>query len=151
SANYWRTHVREAVRFNDGMKSLSDEGVEVYLEVGPGTTLIGMGQLCLPSEKLEKSYWLSSLKRDFSEDEKIAESVGALYSHGVKISWEAWEQNYPKRNRVELPTYAFHRKRYWVEGVELGQASRTEKVQAQFPERVGDWLYDVKWSERDFE
>lgn len=119
-ASYWRRHVREAVMFYEGMKSLGQEGVDKFLEVGPGTTLIGMGRLCLPEAAAEKCVWLSSIRKDANEFEKVAESLGGLYSRGIKFNWSGWEAGFPKRKLVQLPTYAFQRKEYWVEGVTPG-------------------------------
>ena len=47
-AAYWCRHLREGVRFADGMAALDALGHALFLEVGPGTTLIGLGQRCLP-------------------------------------------------------------------------------------------------------
>ena len=44
---YWRRHAREAVRFQAGMESLRGLGIDVFVEVGPHTTLSGLGRACL--------------------------------------------------------------------------------------------------------
>ncbi|MBE3561915.1 MAG: acyltransferase domain-containing protein, partial [Ktedonobacteraceae bacterium] len=47
-AHYWRRHAREAVQFAAGMRTLAREGYELFLELGPTSTLLTMGKHCLP-------------------------------------------------------------------------------------------------------
>lgn len=60
SARYWRNHVDQAVRFADGMRTLYELGYELFVEMGPGSTLLSMGQQCLPQAR---ALWLSSLSK----------------------------------------------------------------------------------------
>ena len=59
-AAYWRRHVREPVRFADGMQALWGQGYRVFVEIGPGATLAGMGRAALPAGGRT---WLPSLRR----------------------------------------------------------------------------------------
>jgi acyl transferase domain-containing protein len=59
-ARYWRRHIREAVRFAAGMSTLSEQGYDLFLELGPTTTLLGMGKTCLPKGA---GTWLPSLRK----------------------------------------------------------------------------------------
>jgi acyl transferase domain-containing protein len=59
-ARYWRRHLREPVRFAEGMESLHQQGYKVFLEVGPHPVLIALAQRSLPETG---SLVLTSLRR----------------------------------------------------------------------------------------
>ncbi|MUH00294.1 SDR family NAD(P)-dependent oxidoreductase [Scytonema sp. UIC 10036] len=110
-ASYWRRHVREAVRFADGMQTLQAQAIDIVVEIGPHTVLSGMGRQCLPEGT---EVWLPSLRRGHDDWQQILQSLGTLYVHGVKVDWSGFDRDY-QRVKVSLPTYPFQRKRYWVE------------------------------------
>ncbi len=114
-ARYWRAHVREAVRFGDAVQMLYETGYRVFVEIGPGTTLLGMGQRCLPNGA--DAVWLPSLRKGQGDWQSILTSLGALFVHGLDISWDGFEGDYARRSKVALPTYPFQRERYWITDV----------------------------------
>jgi acyl transferase domain-containing protein len=114
TARYWRDHIRQAVRFADGLATLDQLGVDTFIEVGPKPTLIGFGQLCLPGKT--NLAWLPSLRSGQSDWKQLLESLGALYVRGVAIDWLGLEKNFrAARQTVTLPNYPFQRKRHWIE------------------------------------
>jgi len=111
---YWVRHARSPVQFAAGMQTLADGGCDVFLEIGPSPTLIGMGQRCLSGESLR---WLPSLRPGRDDWQTMLESLGELYVAGAPIDWIGFDRDYPRQRR-ELPTYPFQRKRYWAKSAE---------------------------------
>lgn len=111
NAEYWVRHLRRSVRFADGMETLHQQGYEVFLEIGPKPTLLGMGRKCLPEGV---GVWLPSLRPGLSDWQQLLESLGQLYVRGGSVDWSGFDQDY-RRRRLVLPTYPFQRQRYWVE------------------------------------
>nr|MBP7571047.1 type I polyketide synthase [Acidobacteriota bacterium] len=109
-AAYWRRHLREPVRFADGLRALREGGCRVFVEIGPGSTLLGLGRRNDADEALA---WLPSLKKGRGDWEQVADSLARLYVEGAPIDWAAFDRPYGRR-RVALPTYPFQRSRFWI-------------------------------------
>ncbi|MEY9969559.1 acyl transferase domain-containing protein/thioesterase domain-containing protein/acyl carrier protein [Streptacidiphilus sp. MAP12-16] len=110
SPEYWVRHVREAVRFHDAVQALEAEGVRTFLELGPDGTLTAMAQGCLDDDVAAEV--VPVLRRDRGEAESLTAAVAGLHVRGVKVDWEAVFAGRGAR-RVDLPTYAFQRERFW--------------------------------------
>ena len=116
SPQYWARHIRSAVRFADGMKTLDEMDVNVFLEIGPKPILLGMGRNCLPQNS---AIWLPSLRPNLEGVQDWApmlHSLGELYVRGATVDWDGFDQAYlSNRRRVVLPTYPFQRERCWFD------------------------------------
>ena len=117
-ADYWCSHIRQPVRFADGMESLQQQKVDIWLEIGPKPILLGMGRQCLPDEE---GLWLPSLRSVESTSrspqgdwQQLLSSLAQLYLKGIPVNWLGFDRDYPRR-REHLPTYPFQRQRYWLE------------------------------------
>ncbi|MEU0929283.1 type I polyketide synthase [Streptomyces malaysiensis] len=143
SAEYWVRHVREAVRFADGVRSLADAGVTTFLELGPDEVLSTMGEQCLPDETADVAAFLPVARSGRGEVETALTLAAGAHVRGVRVDWTAVlaaTTGRPAR-QVELPTYAFRRKRYWIEtgvapGVHHGTADVGEAADADFWDAV---------------
>jgi acyl transferase domain-containing protein/NADPH-dependent curcumin reductase CurA/acyl carrier protein len=114
NAEYWVNHVREAVRFVDGVASLHRVGVRTFVELGPKPTLLGLVRQAWPDESLTL---LTSLHAEhpeaLSEVEVIQRALARYYTIGGKVEWN---EVFPSaRPVVEVPAYPWQRQRYWLE------------------------------------
>ncbi|MGK4580160.1 type I polyketide synthase [Kitasatospora sp. HPMI-4] len=103
SPDYWVRHVREAVRFHDGVRTLAAEGATRLLEVGPDSVLTGMAQDIVPEV-------FATQRRDQGEARALLTAVSRLHVSGLSPDWSAL---FTGARRVDLPTYPFRRDRHW--------------------------------------
>jgi len=114
SAAYWREHVLAPVQFASAVKTLAAAGCQVFLEVGPHPTLLGMARECI--EDVDAAAWLPSLRRSRDDTAQMLDSLAALYVRGVEVDWTGFAGG-RSRQRAVLPGYPFERERYWVPAV----------------------------------
>ncbi|WP_207709994.1 type I polyketide synthase [Actinomadura macrotermitis] len=112
-ADHWVRHVREPVRFQDCVRWLESQGVTTFLELGPGPVLSAMGRDCLADPDADAAF--APLLREGRDDERETVAAVALaHSRGAAVDWHAFFAGRGAR-RVPLPTYAFERKRFWLD------------------------------------
>ncbi|MEU3352366.1 SDR family NAD(P)-dependent oxidoreductase [Streptomyces sp. NPDC037389] len=108
SPDYWARHIRQAVRFLDGVRYLEEQGVTDWLELGPDGVLTALVQESLAGEAASLT---PALRRGRPEDRTAAAAFAQLIARGVRTDWPAV---FPGARRVALPTYAFRHQRYWL-------------------------------------
>ncbi|MDY6937925.1 MAG: SDR family NAD(P)-dependent oxidoreductase [Cyanobacteriota bacterium] len=109
---YWCDHICEPVRFARSMERLRQQDVDTFIEIGPKPTLLNMGRRCDPGNS--SGLWLSSLDPERGDWQTLLTSLAELYRQGYSVDWQGFDGDF-WRQRVHLPTYAFQRRRYWVE------------------------------------
>nr|WP_308297125.1 SDR family NAD(P)-dependent oxidoreductase [Streptomyces sp. UNOB3_S3] len=109
SPDYWARHIRQAVRFLDGVRYLEEQGVTDWLELGPDGVLTALVQESLTGEAASLT---PALRRGRPEDRTAAAAFAQLIARGVRTDWPAV---FPGARRVALPTYAFRHQRYWLD------------------------------------
>ncbi|MEU9508679.1 type I polyketide synthase, partial [Micromonospora sp. NPDC048170] len=109
---YWVRHVRQPVRFADGVAALRGQGVDTFLEVGPDATLTAMVADVVADGAVRR---IPVLRRDRAEVDVLTSALGQLWVAGVPVDWAAYHGQAGARPRaVDLPTYAFDHQRYWI-------------------------------------
>lgn len=135
--DYWCQHVLQPVRFADGMTTLQQRNVDIFVEIGPQPILLGMGRQCFPDDN---KVWLPSLRQVDDDWQQMLSSLKTLYLQGVDVDWFGFDRDYA-RSRVVLPTYPFQRESYWLR----------QTPSADLFEGKQDWLYKVIWQAQDFD
>ncbi|MDM8560645.1 SDR family NAD(P)-dependent oxidoreductase [Candidatus Parabeggiatoa sp. HSG14] len=149
--NYYAQHLRQTVRFADGIQQLLQEPSRILLEVGAGRTLKSFVQRH-PDKKPEQVV-LSSIRHPQDNQSDVAfllMTLGKLWLAGVKTDWAGFYAN-EQRHRLPLPTYPFERKRYWIELPKQRQETakhwKTPEVSALRDKKteIADWFYVPFW------
>ncbi|MET8138473.1 type I polyketide synthase, partial [Streptomyces sp. NPDC005251] len=131
--DFWVRHVREAVRFSDGVRTLEAAGVTTYLELGPDGILSAMAQDCVENESV---VFAPALRGGRDEVRTTLAALATAHAHGARVDWATYFAG-TGAERVDLPTYAFQRKRYWLEeavvtGATTGGTDAGGVVDAEF-------------------
>jgi len=142
--NYWARHLRQTVRFGDGLDTLQRDGVDLLLEVGPGSAL----QKLARTDGWPVSQLIATgLNRQAPQQASaLAAIVAQLWTRGAAIDWRKTNRlahaGASTPSRIALPGYAFERRRHWP--ATPVTASRPENSSAGRAE-IADWFYLPGW------
>ncbi|MFE2847834.1 type I polyketide synthase [Streptomyces scopuliridis] len=117
TADYWASQVRQAVRFGEAVTTLHEQGATTFVEIGPDRVLAALAQGILTELPGAAPTVLALLGRDQPEAHTLVAGLGVLHRTGARPDWPAFYAPTGAR-RVELPTYAFQHRRYWVDAAE---------------------------------
>ncbi|GAB3386546.1 type I polyketide synthase [Amycolatopsis echigonensis] len=117
--DYWVRQVRAAVRFHDGVGTLAAQGVGRFVEVGPD------GVLSALVRQTSDALVVPVLRKDREEPAAALTALAELFVSGLTLDWAAVFADRGAQ-RVDLPPYAFQRKRYWLDA----RANRDEVTAA---------------------
>jgi acyl transferase domain-containing protein/acyl-CoA synthetase (AMP-forming)/AMP-acid ligase II/acyl carrier protein len=114
SPEYWVRHARLPVRFADAVRWLGGHGVSAFLEVGPGAALTAAAEDCLTDAEGDGPLCTAATRGGEPEPQTLLSAVARLHVRGALVDWAAVFAGGGMR-RVDLPTYAFQRRRYWLD------------------------------------
>ncbi|WP_169338146.1 type I polyketide synthase [Nocardia vinacea] len=146
---YWVGHVRDTVRFAEGVHTLVDSGVRRFLEVGPDAVLTAMTGQCLPADIEAKSLVAASGRRGVDEVTQVLTFLAQADNAGIDVDWSPlFADRSPAR--VSLPTYAFQHQRYWLQpnrSVVSGNSEHPILTDAVPVASKDEWLFTGKLSD----
>ncbi|GAA1397231.1 hypothetical protein GCM10009639_34370 [Kitasatospora putterlickiae] len=113
-AGYWYRNLRGQVGFEPAVRALIDKGTGCFLEMSPHPVLtMAVEDTAEAAEASGRVSAVGSLRRDEGDLARFLQSLGEAHVAGVKVDWDAVFAG-TEPQRVELPTYAFQREKYWL-------------------------------------
>ncbi len=110
---YWYRNIRHTVRFAPVVRDLVDAGHTVFVEVSPHPVLTGGVQDTVEAAGVD-AVVTGTLRRDHGGLDRFLASAAAVHARGVPVDWApAFPATRP--SPVDLPTYAFQRRRFWLD------------------------------------
>ena len=162
--DYWLRHLREPVRYADGVSKLLSDSDRILLEVGPGNVLSTLAGRQLSSRNpQELGRLLTTLRhpRETVNDvQKLLQTLGSLWQLGVAIDWKAFGHDQPC-HRMSLPTYPFERRSHLFLPRSPLDSSKSSSHEPSTPDSptenlvplskkpdIADWFYVPRWEPR---
>ncbi|WP_259070665.1 polyketide synthase [Mucilaginibacter sp. X4EP1] len=139
---YWAQHLRRTVRFADAIDTIQEHDHSILIEVGPGSIL---ATLARQQMKTNPMVTLPGFEKNETQTEyySVLRSLGLLWLNGAEPDWKLFYQN-QQRIRLNLPAYAFDKKRYWLQpkphGIEAVAKNEKPEISEQLTQQP---LYSV--------
>ncbi|MBX7268175.1 SDR family NAD(P)-dependent oxidoreductase [Micromonospora sp. Llam7] len=129
--DYWVRHIRQTVRFGDGVAWLYGHGVDTIVELGPDDVLTAL------TDSHPSALCVSLLSRQRPEALALATACGRLYAGGVRLDWHGLLGDTGGRG-ADLPLYPLQRRRFWLDSAAVGSTRQTA-------DPTTSWHYRIAW------
>ena len=141
---YWARHIRQTVRFSDGLTEIFRSPDQVLIEAGPGSTLTSLArQQGGGSTKALQS--LPHPRETVSDLRCALQTLGQLWALGVDVEWKNLRAPHSAQ-RIPLPTYPFEHQKFWIEPDRVQQKLAPASTPApSIQESKDGWLYRRTW------
>ncbi|RKS10383.1 acyl transferase domain-containing protein [Nocardiopsis sp. Huas11] len=146
-ADYWYRNLSNPVEFAQVTRVLLSDGHDVFVEVGPHPVLAAHVQETAESHGAPDTVVLDTIRRDDGGSRRFTVSLAQAHCHGVDVDWAEAFGDDPRI--VDLPTYAFRRRRFWRAGGGDGSAPGAGTLPSADtrpgPDPAHDWVYREDW------
>ncbi|MGY0063229.1 SDR family NAD(P)-dependent oxidoreductase [Streptomyces sp. LZ34] len=122
--DYWVRHIRQPVHFHPAIVHIAPS-TAVFVEVGPDAVLVPATQDTLDTLDDEPSHaplLVPALTRNQPDVQGLAHALARLHTH-TPVDWRPWFADQPTPDTVDLPTYPFQHRPYWLTGRVSGPAT----------------------------
>lgn len=112
--HYWAQHLRSPVRFADALDTIFEGNNPLLLDVGPGSVLATLARQQAGSRPVTVLTGLVKSEGQQADYSALLKTLGQLWVAGLNPNWNAFYAGQHRRI-IHLPSYAFDRKRCWVD------------------------------------
>jgi acyl transferase domain-containing protein/NAD(P)-dependent dehydrogenase (short-subunit alcohol dehydrogenase family)/acyl carrier protein len=116
SVDYWLRHMRETVKFSEGIKELLNRKSEkIFIEIGGGHSLSSLLRQQQTGGQKPIAINLVRHPKEPDDDLKyLTAKIGQLWMYGAEPNWISYYKN-EQRRKISLPTYSFEKIKYPAE------------------------------------
>ncbi len=147
---YWASHLREPVRFVDGVKKLLAKKSSIFLEIGPGIDLSTLVRRHIEAQSEHSVLnMVRHAQKRIPDVYLLLKNIGRLWLYGLKIDWHGFYLD-EVRHRIPLPVYPFDRQYYGKKGIgggtftfRPGILSRASLLEEK--RNISEWFYIPNW------
>ena len=148
TSEYWIKHLRQTVKFSEGLGTILEKGDSIFIEVGSGKTLLNFIKRNKKNDQFKNevvNLFNTTKEGVETEYEQFISAIGSIWSKGVSVNWDAYYEN-EQRCKISAPTYCFNRTSLPVRVNPLEQINLKNIIEK---EKISDWFYIPVWK-RDF-
>ncbi|MFP1155251.1 type I polyketide synthase, partial [Mycobacterium sherrisii] len=116
-ADYWYRSIRQTVQFEQALRTAGGAGYQVFIESSPHPVLIAGIEDTIATRNTMEPVVIPTLGRDDGGLDRFWLSAGQAHATGVAVDWLSV---FPGAAPVDLPTYAFQGRRFWLPPVQAG-------------------------------
>ncbi|MFD4240888.1 type I polyketide synthase [Streptomyces sp. NPDC058525] len=116
--DYWYRNLRGQVGFGPAVAYLAEQGHGVFVEVSAHPVLVQPITETVHDAGNTDAVITGSLRREDGGPRRLLTSMAELFVRGVAVDWSGVLADGAASARVELPTYAFDHRHYWLEAGE---------------------------------
>lgn len=110
-SDYWSRHLMEPVRFRQGVDLLVAADADLFLEIGPNPSLIGMARRSVPDDTINR-HWVPTLRQNHDETECLATTLARLHECGGSLDWRV-SHRLTGGQLIDVPGYPLAKSRFW--------------------------------------
>ncbi|MBF6352991.1 SDR family NAD(P)-dependent oxidoreductase [Nocardia higoensis] len=149
---YWYRNLREPVRYEAATRAMLAGGHDVLIEVS-AHPILTLGTEETIADAGARAAVIGSLHRHDGGAHRMLTALAEAFAAGAEVRWPVLFEGRAVR-RVDLPTYAFERERFWVSPGATGDVRALGLRRAEHPLLAGSvrlangsgWLWTGCWS-----